>query len=184
MQTDLRVILDFVPNHTSDESDWFKKSEDPNPQTAEDRYFRDFYVWHDGHPTRTINETNGVSKPAPPNNWVRYCYMEVCCLCRPECVAVLVESLVKCRLAIWLPKSNSIYRKFPVKIPMRRHRRFFTHESHCTSCIIKFSELRDRNKTERVQYLSECRNLVNSYETDFHRTNEYICMPMEVSYSS
>lgn len=48
----LKVILDFVPNHTSDQHPWFKESRKSrsNPK-------RDWYVWADG--------VNG----GPPNNW-------------------------------------------------------------------------------------------------------------------
>ncbi len=53
----LKVILDFVPNHTSREHPWFLESrssrEDPK---------RDWYIWRDGRPGST-------AKGAPPNNW-------------------------------------------------------------------------------------------------------------------
>ena len=52
----LKVILDFVPNHSSDEHEWFVKS-----VSNEDKY-ADYYVWHDGK----LNGTDTV----PPNNWV------------------------------------------------------------------------------------------------------------------
>lgn len=50
----IRVILDFVPNHTSDHHEWFKQSRSSrsNPK-------RDWYIWRDGR-------DNGV----PPNNWL------------------------------------------------------------------------------------------------------------------
>ena len=50
----LKVILDFVPNHTSDQHPWFKESRSSrlNPK-------RDWYIWH-----------NGKSDGMPPNNWV------------------------------------------------------------------------------------------------------------------
>lgn len=52
----LKIILDFVPNHSSDECEWFQKSIDRiEPYT-------DYYVWHDGKKNGTIME--------PPNNWV------------------------------------------------------------------------------------------------------------------
>jgi len=52
----VRIILDFVPNHSSDECEWFKKS------AARDPYYKDFYVWHPG------KIVDGVRRP--PNNWV------------------------------------------------------------------------------------------------------------------
>src|SRR5713226_5668100 len=49
----IRVIMDFVPNHTSDQHPWFKESRSSrtNPK-------RDWYVWRDG---------KGAGQP--PNNW-------------------------------------------------------------------------------------------------------------------
>ncbi|XP_073813072.1 maltase A1-like [Musca autumnalis] len=54
----LKLILDFVPNHTSDEHEWFQKS------VANDSYYRDFYIWHDGK----INAETGEREP--PSNWL------------------------------------------------------------------------------------------------------------------
>jgi alpha-glucosidase len=50
---DIRVIMDLVPNHTSDQNPWFKESRSSrtNPK-------RDWYIWRDG-------KAPGV----PPNNW-------------------------------------------------------------------------------------------------------------------
>jgi len=49
----IKIILDFVPNHTSDQHKWFleSKSSKTNPK-------RDWYIWRDG-------KANGQ----PPNNW-------------------------------------------------------------------------------------------------------------------
>jgi alpha-glucosidase len=51
---DIRVILDFVPNHTSDQHPWFEESRSSrtNPK-------RDWYVWADP-----------ASNGGPPNNWL------------------------------------------------------------------------------------------------------------------
>lgn len=50
----MHLLLDFVPNHTSDEHPWFTESRQDrtNPK-------RDWYVWADG-------KENGM----PPNNWI------------------------------------------------------------------------------------------------------------------
>lgn len=53
----LHVLLDFVPNHSSDQCEWFVKSLRKDPD------FDEFYTWHDGF------VIDGV--PVPPNNWVR-----------------------------------------------------------------------------------------------------------------
>ena len=52
-QRDLKVILDFVPNHTSDEHPWFQESRS-NRTNAK----RDWYIWRDPAPDG-----------GPPNNW-------------------------------------------------------------------------------------------------------------------
>ncbi|MGP8118994.1 MAG: alpha-amylase family glycosyl hydrolase, partial [Xanthobacteraceae bacterium] len=41
----LRLILDFVPNHTSDQHPWFVDS-----RGARDAPKRDWYIWRDGSP--------------------------------------------------------------------------------------------------------------------------------------
>ena len=55
----IRIIMDMVMNHTSDQHKWFLESESSrtNPK-------RDWYVWRDpkGY------DANG--KPIPPNNWI------------------------------------------------------------------------------------------------------------------
>ena len=51
---DLRLILDFVPNHTSVEHPWFRES-----RCARDSPKRDWYLWRDPAPGG-----------GPPNNWL------------------------------------------------------------------------------------------------------------------
>ncbi len=48
----LRVLVDWVPNHTSDRHPWFVES-----RASRESPRRDWYVWRDGSPDR------------PPNNW-------------------------------------------------------------------------------------------------------------------
>ncbi|MGB9364580.1 MAG: alpha-amylase family glycosyl hydrolase [Xanthobacteraceae bacterium] len=50
----LKVLLDFVPNHTSDRHPWFVES-----RSARDHPKRDWYIWRDG-----------ASDGGPPNNWI------------------------------------------------------------------------------------------------------------------
>jgi alpha-glucosidase len=50
----LRVILDFVPNHTSDQHPWFLDS-----KSSRTSQHRDWYVWRDGK-----------GSGQPPNNWI------------------------------------------------------------------------------------------------------------------
>ena len=48
----LRVIIDWVPNHTSDQHPWFREA-----RASRHSGKRDWYIWRDGSPER------------PPNNW-------------------------------------------------------------------------------------------------------------------
>lgn len=50
----LKVILDFVPNHTSDQHPWFIEA-----RRSRDNPLRDFYIWRDPAPDG-----------GPPNNWL------------------------------------------------------------------------------------------------------------------
>lgn len=59
----IKIILDFVPNHTSDEHEWFIKSEARDPE------YEGYYIWHDG---KANPEEGGQN--LPPNNWVSVFY--------------------------------------------------------------------------------------------------------------
>src|ERR1700750_1487763 len=51
---ELKVVLDFVPNHTSDRHPWFQES-----RKSRDNPYRDWYIWRDPAPGG-----------GPPNNWI------------------------------------------------------------------------------------------------------------------
>ena len=56
-QRGIRVIMDYVINHTSDQNPWFKES-----RSSRDNPKRDWYVWRDG-------KIGPDGKLGPPNNW-------------------------------------------------------------------------------------------------------------------
>ncbi len=53
---DLKLILDFVPNHTSDEHPWFREA-----RVSRESAKRAWYIWRDPAPDG-----------GPPNNWTSY----------------------------------------------------------------------------------------------------------------
>ena len=53
----LKVLLDLVPNHSSDQHEWFKKS------VKRIKPYDNFYVWKDG-------KVGPNGKRLPPNNWI------------------------------------------------------------------------------------------------------------------
>ncbi len=53
---DIKIILDLVPNHTSNEHPWFLES-----RSSRDNPKRDWYIWRDAKPDGS-----------PPNNWLAY----------------------------------------------------------------------------------------------------------------
>ncbi len=50
----IKVIMDFIPNHTSDQHPWFLES-----RSAQTNHKRDWYIWRDPKPDG-----------GPPNNWL------------------------------------------------------------------------------------------------------------------
>ncbi len=50
----IRIVMDLVINHTSDEHEWFRKSRDPESP------YRDYYYWRPG------------KDGGPPNNWTSF----------------------------------------------------------------------------------------------------------------
>lgn len=57
----LRVILDLVMNHTSDEHAWFRAS-----RASREGPFADFYLWRDP------SGRDADGRPLPPNNWLSF----------------------------------------------------------------------------------------------------------------
>lgn len=56
--TGIKLVLDFVPNHSSNLHEWFQKS------VKREAPYTDYYVWTDAKGF----EPEGT--PIPPNNWV------------------------------------------------------------------------------------------------------------------
>jgi alpha-glucosidase len=52
-ERDIRLLVDLVPNHTSDQHPWFTAA-----RSSRDDPQRDWYIWRDGTPD------------TPPNNWI------------------------------------------------------------------------------------------------------------------
>ena len=51
----MKLIIDFIPNHTSDQHEWFTKS------VNKEKPYDNYYIWRDCDSGNT-----------PPNNWVCY----------------------------------------------------------------------------------------------------------------
>ncbi|XP_068621044.1 maltase A3-like [Battus philenor] len=56
-ELDIKIVLDFVPNHGSNESVWFEEA-----LKGHEKY-HDYFMWEDG-----VVDENGTLRP--PNNWV------------------------------------------------------------------------------------------------------------------
>ena len=56
---DIRIIMDLVINHTSDQHPWFQKSRHIHSP------YRDYYIWQKGRKT-------SIGKTIAPNNWVSF----------------------------------------------------------------------------------------------------------------
>lgn len=59
-ELDIKIILDFVPNHTSDEHEWFSKA--INTSHPEHLKYKNYFIWHEGKVL-----SNGTRMP--PSNW-------------------------------------------------------------------------------------------------------------------
>ncbi len=56
----MKLLLDFVPNHTSDRHPWFVES-----RSSRENAKRDWYIWRDGR-----TDGVGAGEALPPNNWL------------------------------------------------------------------------------------------------------------------
>lgn len=54
----IKILMDLVANHTSDDHPWFKES-----RSSKDNPYRDYYIWKD---PKGFDEDGN---PIPPNNW-------------------------------------------------------------------------------------------------------------------
>ena len=81
---DIRVLVDLVPNHTSDRHPWFEAS-----RSSRDDPERDWYVWRDPAPDG-----------GPPNNWVA--------AFRPEPAWTFDEATGQYYLRLFLPEQPDL----------------------------------------------------------------------------
>lgn len=81
----LNLIMDFIPNHTSDRHQWFNLSRTRDP------HYKDYYIWADCNAT------------APrPNNWVSTLIV------LPYLESVLVRPFYMCAFSLKLIKYNPV----------------------------------------------------------------------------
>ena len=55
----IKIMMDLVVNHTSDEHEWFQQA-----RSSRDNKFRDYYIWKDAA------GFDDEGTPLPPNNWI------------------------------------------------------------------------------------------------------------------
>lgn len=60
-ELDIKLVLDFVPNHCSDQHEWFKKA--LNKSDPDHDKYKDYFIWHGGKLLE-----NGTR--VPPSNWL------------------------------------------------------------------------------------------------------------------
>ncbi len=69
-QRHMKLVLDLVVNHSSDEHRWFVES-----RKAKDNPFRDYYIWKPGI-AQSVKSNGGQDSKAPsttpPNNWTSF----------------------------------------------------------------------------------------------------------------
>lgn len=60
-ELDIKIILDFVPNHCSDQHEWFQKA--LNKSDPEHEKYHEYFIWNKGKPGED-------GKRLPPSNWL------------------------------------------------------------------------------------------------------------------
>ena len=60
-ERNMKLLMDLVVNHTSDQHAWFQES-----RSSIDSPKRDWYIWRKG---RRVEQANGSIVQKPPNNW-------------------------------------------------------------------------------------------------------------------
>lgn len=67
----MKMVVDFVPNHTSDLHPWFECSEKALEDPKRCGKYKDYYVWVDPH---VDPKTGEIQTDKPPNNWISLFY--------------------------------------------------------------------------------------------------------------
>ncbi|WP_245180843.1 glycoside hydrolase family 13 protein [Haloarcula amylovorans] len=64
-ERDMRLIMDLVVNHTSDEHEWFQQSR------RREGEFEEYYIWRDGRSAKEADydTADGPADEVAPNNW-------------------------------------------------------------------------------------------------------------------
>lgn len=62
----MKLVMDLVVNHCSDEHEWFQKA-----RVSRDDPYHDYFIWHPG---RNLDEPSAPGSPIPPepNNWASH----------------------------------------------------------------------------------------------------------------
>lgn len=61
-ELDIKLVLDFVPNHCSNQHEWFEKA--LNKSDPDHEKYKNYFIWHSGKLLE-----NGTR--VPPSNWIR-----------------------------------------------------------------------------------------------------------------
>lgn len=61
--SDLKLITDLIPNHSSYKCEWFEKS------IKQEGKYADYYIWRNASNQDQLSNSSTI--PTPPNNWVK-----------------------------------------------------------------------------------------------------------------